>query len=69
MIMSLPLVFLVYAIAGFLTGIVLYSFRGVTVSDPLGPEHPFEDYTKWIVVSVLGGLSGMLTMSLFLLRR
>jgi len=68
-IMSLPLTFLLYAIVGFVTGIVLYSFRGVTVSDPLGPDRPFEDYTKWTVVGVLGGLAGMLTTSLFLLRR
>jgi hypothetical protein len=66
--MSLPLIFLVYALVGFVTGIVLYFFRGVTVSDPFGPEHPFEDYTKWTVVGVLGELAGMLTMSLFLLR-
>jgi H+/Cl- antiporter ClcA len=67
--MSLPLVFLVYAIIGFVTGIVLYSFRGVAVTDPFGQERPFEDYTKWTVVGVLGGLAGMLTTSLFLLRR
>jgi H+/Cl- antiporter ClcA len=67
--MSLPLIFLLYAIVGFVIGIVLYSFRGVMVTDPLGPERPFEDYTKWTVVGVLGGLSGMLTTSLFLLRR
>lgn len=68
-VMSLPLVFLVYAIVAFVAGIVLYSFSGVTASDPLESERPFEDYTKWTVVGVLGGLAGMLTMSLFLLRR
>ena len=67
--MSLPLVFLVYAIVGFVAGIVLYSFRGVKLEDPLMSERPFEEYTKWTVVGVLGGLAGMLTMSLFLIRR
>ncbi|KAF5369694.1 hypothetical protein D9615_010149 [Tricholomella constricta] len=67
-VMSLPLVFLVYAIIGFATGIVLYSFRGVA-SDPLSSQRPFEVYTRWTVVGVLGGLAGMLTTSLLLLRR
>ncbi|KAG5642968.1 hypothetical protein DXG03_001816 [Asterophora parasitica] len=66
-VLSLPLVFLIYAIVAFVTGIVLYSFRGVT--DPFSPEQRFEDYTRWTVVGVLGGLAGMLTTSLLLLRR
>lgn len=68
-VMSLPLVFLAYSIVGFVVGVVLYSFRGVSISDPSMTEHQFDDYTRWTVVGVLGGLAGMLTTSLLLLRR
>jgi H+/Cl- antiporter ClcA len=67
--MSLPLVFLLCTIMGFVTGVVLYSFRGVTIVDPMVGEYPFEEYTRWTVLGVLGGLAGVLTPSLFLLRR
>jgi hypothetical protein len=63
--MSLPLVFLAYSIAGFVTGIVIYSFRGVSVT----PGHHYDDYTKWTVVGTLGGLAGVLVISTFLGRR
>lgn len=63
--MSLPLVFLAYSIAGFVTGIVIYSFRGVSVT----PGHHYDDYTKWTVVGTLGGLAGVLVISAFLGRR
>lgn len=66
--MSLPLVFLAYAIAGFVTGIVIYSFRGVAI-DPPGQSMPYEDYTKWIVVGTLGGVGGILMMSILLNRK
>lgn len=66
--MSLPLVFLAYAIASFVTGIVIYSFRGVPINPP-GPSMPYEDYTKWIVVGTLGGVGGILMMSVLLNRR
>ncbi|OBZ70382.1 hypothetical protein A0H81_09801 [Grifola frondosa] len=49
-IMSLPLVFLAWAIAAFMTGITFYSFRGATVTSPVIIKHPFEDYTHWAVV-------------------
>jgi len=64
-----PLVFLVYAIIGFVTGIVLYSFRGVAVTDPFGQELLLRTTRNGLWVGVLGGLAGMLTTSLFLLRR
>lgn len=67
--MSLPLVFLAYAVIGFVAGIVLYSFRGVTTSDPALIKNHFDDYTKWTVVGVLGGLAGMLTTSFLLIRQ
>ncbi|KAJ6454152.1 hypothetical protein C8R45DRAFT_846631 [Mycena sanguinolenta] len=62
-IMSLPLVLLIYAVMGFVAAIVLYSFLGVNAS-----AVRFEDYTRWAVLGVLGGLAGVLTMSVVLLR-
>ncbi|KAJ7866089.1 hypothetical protein B0H14DRAFT_3084265 [Mycena olivaceomarginata] len=62
-IMSLPLVLLIYAVIGFVTAVVLYSFLGVDAG-----AGRFEDYTRWVVLGVLGGLGGILTMSVVLLR-
>lgn len=67
--MSLPLVLLAYAVIAFITGVVIYSFRGITFKDPTLLIHHFDNYTKWTVVGVLGGLAGMLTTSALLLRR
>ena len=64
-VMSLPLVFLAYAIFGFVTGVVLYSFHG-SLTDPLLPARPFDDYTRWTVVGILGGLAGVLSTALLL---
>ncbi|KAJ6576996.1 hypothetical protein DFH09DRAFT_914159 [Mycena vulgaris] len=63
-IMSLPLVLLIYAGIAFITAVVLYSFLGVN-----GTAVRFEDYTRWTVLGVLGGLVGILTTSVVLLRR
>ncbi|KAJ7101858.1 hypothetical protein C8R43DRAFT_938218 [Mycena crocata] len=63
-IMSLPLVFLIYAVIGFIAAVVLYSFLGVNQA-----AVRFEDYTRWAVLGVLGGLVGVLTTSALLLRR
>ncbi|KAJ7189995.1 hypothetical protein GGX14DRAFT_483998 [Mycena pura] len=63
-IMSLPLVLLIYAVLGFVAAVVLYSFFGVD-----GTAVPFEAYTRWAVLGVLGGLAGVLTTSILLLRR
>jgi hypothetical protein len=52
-LLSLPLVFLLYAIAAFITGITLYAFRGLTSS--VGGRH-FEDFTQWAVIGTVGGL-------------
>ena len=65
--MSLPLVFLAYAIIGLITAVVLYSFRGSSM-DPLVPARPFDDYTRWTVVGVLGGVAGVLSTALLLRR-
>ncbi|KAF9535176.1 hypothetical protein CPB83DRAFT_831235 [Crepidotus variabilis] len=66
--LSLPLVFLAYSVIAFIAGITLYSFRGKTFDDKL-PRDTFEDYTRWTVVGVLGGLLGIVTTSLLVLRR
>ena len=58
-VMSLPLVFLAWAIAAFVTGITFYSFRGVTLTNRVVIKEPFVDYTHWAVVRGLGGLAGM----------
>ncbi|KAJ7595978.1 hypothetical protein C8J56DRAFT_923679 [Mycena floridula] len=68
-IMSLPLVFLAYSIIAFVAGITLYSFRGVMLTDPKMIEHHFKDYTRWTVLGVLGGLTGLMATTLLLLRR
>jgi hypothetical protein len=55
----------IYAVIGFVTGVVFCSFWSVA---PLRQEPPVEDYTKWVVVGVLGVLeAGVLNTSLFLL--
>jgi len=56
----LPLVFLAYAVIGFVARIELCSFRGVlTTSDPAmtKKKNHFDDYTKWTVVGALGSLA------------
>lgn len=68
-IMSLPLVFLAWAIAAFMTGITFYSFRGATVSRGVDVKHPFEAYTHWVVVGTLGALGGMLFVAAIMSRR
>lgn len=67
--MSLPLVFLAWAIAAFMTGITFYSFRGATVTGRMDVKHPFEAYTHWAVVATLGALGGMLFVAALLSRR
>ncbi|KAK0212739.1 hypothetical protein DFS33DRAFT_1377207 [Desarmillaria ectypa] len=66
---SLPLVFLAYAIIGFVVGIVLYSFRGVSITGSPLIEHHFQEYTRWTVVGFLGGLLGILTTSIVLMKQ
>ena len=67
--MSLPLVFLAWAIAAFITGITFYSFRGVTLSSKVIVKQPFVDYTHWAVVGGLGALGGILLVSIFAARK
>ena len=67
--MSLPVVFLAWAIAAFITGITFYSFRGVTLTSKVVIRQPFVDYTHWAVVGSLGGLVGILVVSALMSRR
>ncbi|KAI0690265.1 hypothetical protein BC835DRAFT_1365422 [Cytidiella melzeri] len=68
-VMSLPVVFLAWAIAAFVTGITFYSFRGVTLTSKAIVTQPFVDYTHWVVVGGLGALAGILLVTVFAARR
>jgi L-asparagine transporter-like permease len=60
------MVFLAYALIGFLTGLILYTFRGAPLGNP-GSKTSFEDYARWIIVGVIGALAGIVTTSLLVL--
>jgi hypothetical protein len=64
-LLSLPLVFLLYAIAAFITGIALYAFRGFTSS--VGGRH-FQEFTQWAIIGTIGGLACILLTSQFLIH-
>ncbi|KAH0840360.1 hypothetical protein J3R83DRAFT_1383 [Lanmaoa asiatica] len=70
--LSLPLVFLAYSVAGFVTGVVVYSFRSATINlastgSPVAAK--FDEYTRFMVVGVLGALAGVLIASTMAARR
>ncbi|KIJ11001.1 hypothetical protein PAXINDRAFT_85218, partial [Paxillus involutus ATCC 200175] len=70
--LSLPLVFLAYSVAGFITGVVIYSFRSATINlasagSPIAAK--FDEYTRFMVIGVLGGLAGVLIASALVSRR
>ncbi|KAA1466719.1 hypothetical protein DENSPDRAFT_831596 [Dentipellis sp. KUC8613] len=67
-LLSLPLVFLIWSIIAFITGITLYAFRGVSITGIGAITRQFKDYTRWTVVGAIGGLAGMLFMSALLVR-
>ncbi|KAJ3505857.1 hypothetical protein NLJ89_g7196 [Agrocybe chaxingu] len=68
MALSLPTVFLAYSLIAFVTGLVLYVYRGVSFTNPSLPRNSFEDYTRWTVVGLVGALAGMLTTTMLLFR-
>ncbi|KZV70288.1 hypothetical protein PENSPDRAFT_579612 [Peniophora sp. CONT] len=53
-LLSLPLVFLIWAIAAFVIGVSLHMLRGLVL-----PRHVGK-YMQWVVVGTVGGLAGML---------
>ncbi|KIJ13358.1 hypothetical protein PAXINDRAFT_81382, partial [Paxillus involutus ATCC 200175] len=70
--LSLPLVFLAYSVAGFITGIVIYSFRSATIDlasagSPIAAK--FDEYTRFMVIGVLGALAGVLIAFAMVSRR
>ena len=70
--LSLPLVFLAYSVAGFVTGVVIYSFRSATINlasagSPVAAK--FDEYTRFMVVGVVGALVGVLIASTMVARR
>ncbi|KIJ11004.1 hypothetical protein PAXINDRAFT_85177, partial [Paxillus involutus ATCC 200175] len=70
--LSPPLVFLAYSVAGFITGVVIYSFRSATINlasagSPIAAK--FDEYTRFVVIGVLGALAGVLSASALVSRR
>lgn len=72
-LLSLPLVFLAYSVAGFITGVVVYSFRTATINfahaGMPAVAIKFDEYARWMVVGVLGALTGVLIASVVVSRR
>jgi drug/metabolite transporter (DMT)-like permease len=66
--MSLPLVFLVYSLAGLITSVVVYSLKSSPMTPPGYPVYS-DHFTKWTVVGTLGGLAGVLIISALVNRR
>ena len=70
--LSLPLVFLAYSVAGFITGVVIYSFRNATINfahTGMPVAAKFDEYAWWMVIGVLGALTGVLVASVMVSRR
>ncbi|KAI6043681.1 hypothetical protein EDC04DRAFT_2649376 [Pisolithus marmoratus] len=71
--LSLPLVFLAYLVAGFITGVVVYSFRTATINfahaGMPAVTVKFDEYARWMVVGVLGALTGVLIASVVVFKR
>ncbi|KAI6043664.1 hypothetical protein EDC04DRAFT_3138304 [Pisolithus marmoratus] len=71
-LLSLPLVFLAYSVAGFITGVV-YSFRTATINfahaGMPAVAVKFDEYARWMVVGVLGALTGVLIASVVVSKR
>lgn len=61
------MVFLAYAIIGFITAIVLYSIRGAAF--PNLAQNNVGPYLRWTTVGAVGALAGAFTMSILLFRR
>ena len=67
-LLSLPLVFLTYALCALVTGIVFYVVRGVKTANMGAAAKQFEVYTQRTVMGTLGGMAGLLVISMLLAR-
>jgi len=70
--LSLLLVFLAYSVVGFITGVIIYSFRSATIDFahagmPVAAK--FDEYARWMMIGVLGALTGVLVASVMVSRR
>ncbi|PFH45166.1 hypothetical protein AMATHDRAFT_78084 [Amanita thiersii Skay4041] len=68
-VMSLPVVFLLYSIIGFVVAVILYSLRGATITDTALVKRPFGDYARWTAAGALGAIAGMITVTYLLFKR
>ncbi|CCM00472.1 uncharacterized protein FIBRA_02505 [Fibroporia radiculosa] len=67
--MSLPLVFLAWAIAAFITGITFFSLHGATATHGGFASYSFEDHTHRMAFVTMGGMAAMLIFTALLARR
>lgn len=56
--------FLIWAIVAFITGITLYAFRGMDITNVGTVARHFESYTRWAVLGVIGGFVFITTVLL-----
>jgi len=63
----MPIVFLAYAIIGFITGVVLYSIRDVNFPQGFTVQNNYSS-THWATVAGVGALAGTLMMLQLLSR-
>ncbi|KAJ7626846.1 hypothetical protein FB45DRAFT_991204 [Roridomyces roridus] len=63
-VLSLPLVLLIYALLGFVAAVVVYSYSFTNG----GSGARLEDYMRWTALGVLGGVAGVLVTSVVSLR-
>ncbi|KAI6043667.1 hypothetical protein EDC04DRAFT_2890594 [Pisolithus marmoratus] len=72
-LLSLPLVFVMHFMAGFITGVVVYSFRTATINFAHAGipavAVKFDEYARWSVVGVLGALTGASIASVVVSKR
>ncbi|KZT70260.1 hypothetical protein DAEQUDRAFT_667898 [Daedalea quercina L-15889] len=67
-VMSLPLVFLVWATAAFVTGVVLYFTHDMTTTASISVVNPVQSATHWMTVGMIGGVAGTICMAAMLTR-
>ncbi|OJA09324.1 hypothetical protein AZE42_09528 [Rhizopogon vesiculosus] len=69
---SLPLVFLAYFVAGFITGVVIYSFNRAMLNATVSGDavtSGFDDWSRLFMVAALGGVARVLVASAMVQRR